>query len=186
MNAKLKVDSSGNPIKVMARLCAGGHRQERNPNVATSSPLPRDPQTCIIASAQERHVATADITGASLEANMKSKIFMKFNDELTSIIVELFPRYAPFVSNACITVQLDRALYGCIESALMWYKEVSFFLISIGYSQSCEDACFFFKGEGPEKTHVVVFIDDFLITAQNCQKLRTSSTTSRGNTAQSL
>jgi hypothetical protein len=174
MNVKLKVDSYGNPIKVKARLCAGGHRQERNPNVATSSPTASRSTvitTCIIASAQKRHVATADITGAYLEANMKSKIFMKFNDELTSIIVELFPRYVPFVFNGCITVQLDRALYGCIESALLWYKEVSSFLISIGYSQSCEDACFFFKGEGPEKTHVVVFIDDFLITSTKLSEI---------------
>jgi hypothetical protein len=56
---------------------------------------------------------------------MTSKIFMKFNEELTSIIVELFPRYAPFVFNGCITVQLDRALYGCIESALLWYKSAT-------------------------------------------------------------
>jgi hypothetical protein len=108
---------------------------------------------------------------------MKSKIFMKFNDELTSIIVELFPRYTPFVSNGCITVQLDRALYWCIESALLWYKEVSSFLISIGYSQLREDACFFFKGEGPEKTHVVVFIDDFLITSTKLSEMKYLSVT---------
>jgi hypothetical protein len=61
MNVKLKVDSYGNPIKVKARLCA------RNPNVATSSPTASRSTvitTCIIASAQKRHVATADITGA--------------------------------------------------------------------------------------------------------------------------
>jgi hypothetical protein len=55
MNVKLKVDSYGNPIKVKARLCAGGHRQERNPNVATSSPTASRSTvitTCIIASAQ--------------------------------------------------------------------------------------------------------------------------------------
>jgi hypothetical protein len=55
--------------------------------------------------------------------------------------------------------------------ALLWYKEVSSFLMSMGYSKSREDACFFFQGEGPEKTHVVVFIDDFLITLSEIEDL---------------
>jgi hypothetical protein len=60
-------------------------------------------------------------------------------------------------------VKLDRALYGCKESALLWYEEISSFLISIGLRKSGEDDCLFLKDHGEDTLHVAVFIDDFLL-----------------------
>ena len=40
--------------------------------------------------------------------------------------------FLPFINHdGTLVVELDRALYGCIESTLLWHKEVSGFLTRI-------------------------------------------------------
>ncbi|RYH22672.1 hypothetical protein EON65_18880 [archaeon] len=59
-------------------------------------------------------------------------------------MVELNPSYAPLVStkSGCI-VQLRKALYGCIESALLWYQHLSCTLESLGFTSNPMDGCVF-------------------------------------------
>ena len=63
------------------------------------------------------------------------------------------------------TVKLDKALDGCVESARIWYNEVSSYLQSLGYRRSEVDSCVFYKPEDGGYTIVIVYVDDFLISA---------------------
>ena len=160
-----KLDSKGNLVKVKARLCAGGHRQPTiNPNPSSSPTAQKSTVNlvCSVAAFQQRHIATADVKGAFLHAKMIYDIFMQLDRNLTTLLTTLYPDYTQYVENQCLTVKLDRALYGCKESALLWYEEISSFLLSIGLRKSSEDDCLFLKGHGEQILHVVVFIDDFL------------------------
>jgi hypothetical protein len=104
---------------------------------------------------------------------MTSDVFMELDAEISTILCEIFPRYIPFLENGKITVKLIRALYGCIESALLWYQAISSFLIDeLSFTQSQHDECLFFKGTGKDAIHIAVYVDDFFISAPNQQSIR--------------
>jgi Reverse transcriptase (RNA-dependent DNA polymerase) len=62
-------------------------------------------------------------------------------------------------------VELDQALYGCIESAVLWYKELSTFLDSIGFTPNPYDRCILNKKHLDGQTTIAVYVDDLLITS---------------------
>ena len=87
--------------------------------------------------------------------------------------METFPHYKDFVKDGKVTVELVRALYGCIESALLWFESISEFLLSINYKQSKHDECLFFL----EKDVIVgVYVDDLLIIAKSRAQIKTIET----------
>jgi Reverse transcriptase (RNA-dependent DNA polymerase) len=64
-----------------------------------------------------------------------------------------------------IIVELDQALYGCIESALLWYKELSTFLGSIGFYPNPYEKCILNKEQAGTQTTIAVYVDDLLISS---------------------
>ena len=54
--------------------------------------------TCLIDAIEVRNVATADIPGAFLQATMDDDVWIKFENEMVDVLVELDPvRYKPCV-----------------------------------------------------------------------------------------
>ena len=92
-----------------------------------------------IAAAEGRHVISLDIGSAYLNARMPKDdlnklVFMAIAPTIADILIDIDPSYKAFLRpNGSIIVELDQALYGCIESAVLWYKELSTFLGSIGF-----------------------------------------------------
>jgi hypothetical protein len=83
--------------------------------------------------------------------------------------VRISPDYAQFVRDdgTCI-VQLDKALYGCIESARLWYEQLSGELISLGYKANDYDSCVFNKTRADNtQATITIHVDDLLITASS-------------------
>jgi hypothetical protein len=68
--------------------------------------------------------------------------------------------------NGTIVVKLDKALYGCIESAKLWYDDLSSFLLEIGFKKSENDECIFHSIIEDHPVHISVFVDDFKITCR--------------------
>jgi hypothetical protein len=67
---------------------------------------------------------------------------------MADILIDLDPSYKGFQrANGTIIVELDQALNGCIESALLWYKELSSFLGSIGLAPNPYEKCILNKEE---------------------------------------
>ena len=64
-----------------------------------------------------------------------------------------------------IVVKLDKALYGCIESAALWHAHLKSTIISLGYSQSKIDPCIFFKNCGKDSAIIGVHVDDLKIVS---------------------
>jgi hypothetical protein len=90
---------------------------------------------------------------------------MYLDKELSKIIVEMYPEYKQYVDpiTGKIIVQLKKALYGCVESARLWYENVKSTLESIGYCANSYDRCIFSK----EDCTIIVYVDDFMIMSSN-------------------
>jgi hypothetical protein len=175
MFLKKKLDSKGALLKWKARLVAGGHLQSPDDTVIRSSPTVHHNSfmlTSLIAADSTRKVASVDVTGAYLLVDMTSDVYMTLQKQLVDILIPLDPFYAEFIKpNGEIVVKLDKALYGCVESARLWFNEVSSHLQSLNYKQSEVDSCVFFKTENGETTVVIVYVDDFLISAKEIKQL---------------
>jgi hypothetical protein len=77
--------------------------------------------------------------------------------------VEICPEYESYVSeNGKIVVKLDRALYGCVQSAKLWYDTLKAALIEFGYCVNEMDPCVFNKTVDGVKSTLLVHVDDIL------------------------
>jgi hypothetical protein len=161
--------------KFKARMCVDGSRQDHSMYEDVSSPT----ATCAsvlscaaIAAAEHRHVMTVDVKGAFLHADMKGTgvtVHVQLDKIMTKFLLEIDPSYAEFVRDdgTCI-VQLDKALYGTIEAAKLWYDNISAQLIADGYVQNPYDQCVFNKvnAKGLQIT-VVLYVDDMIVSCED-------------------
>jgi hypothetical protein len=72
-----------------------------------------------------RDVATADVAGAYLKAQMSGFILMKFTGNLVDILCNMNPDHLPNIAvekgTKVLNMRLVKALYGCVKSAMLWY-----------------------------------------------------------------
>ena len=96
-----------------------------------------------IAAKESRHVKTIDLPGAYLNADMSGEeVLMHINPEEAEILILLKPEYRDFLrEDGSMIVKLNKALYGCIESAKLWYQEISSTLKNNGYIANPKDIC---------------------------------------------
>ena len=85
-------------------------------------------------------IMTLDHTAAYLNATMKGPpVHMSLNAEVSSILCDLAPEYKQFLRHdGKIIVHLKKALYGCVQSAVLWYEELQGTLKGFGF---IEEAC---------------------------------------------
>ncbi len=115
-----------------ARIVVGGDLQDKalygdlsSPTAATSSVL----IVAAIAAYEERKVMTMDIGGAFLNADLASTgviVHVRLDALMTSILTKIDPTYEQFVdSRGTCVVKLDKALYGTVEAAKLWFDLLS-------------------------------------------------------------
>jgi hypothetical protein len=172
--------SDGRPDKFKARLVAGGHRQERSlydeakhlssPTVKSQSVL----MVAAIAATERRKVATLDVKGAYLNATLtRVKVFMRIEPRLATIISQLDKSYKHFIgTKGDLVVELNKALYGCVESARAWYNMLSEYLFSIGFRANPHDLCVFNRDSATGvQTTLTVHVDDLFVTSKDAKDL---------------
>jgi hypothetical protein len=169
MFLKEKFDARGLFKKMKARLVGGGNTQDRSLYESVSSPTVSISAAFIIASIaakENRYIATADVTGAYLNAKMKADVYMTLDKQISTIACLIEPGWARYKNkDDTLLVKLDKALYGCIESAQLWYEELSGFLISLGFIPNPYDPCIFNKTTNNIQTTIVLYVDDLMITS---------------------
>jgi hypothetical protein len=72
-----------------------------------------------------RKVATIDVPGAYLHARIVDDIIlMRLDKDIVEILFEIDrDAYEPYINkDGSVIVQLDRALYGCIQSVKLWFE----------------------------------------------------------------
>ena len=93
--------------------------------------------TIITEAHEARDVATADVAGAYLKADMVDFVVMKFTGESVDILCSLNNEHKKFVvvegTTKALYVRLDKARYGCVKAALLWYDLFSNHLKEMGF-----------------------------------------------------
>jgi hypothetical protein len=121
--------------RIRACACADGSKQQckpgykkedgASPTVATNNIM----ITAAIDAHKQRKVATIDILGAFLNAYNDKKTIMLLKGRLTKLMVQADPQlYCKYViydkkNQALLYVELIKALYSLLKSALLFYKK---------------------------------------------------------------
>jgi hypothetical protein len=177
MFLKEKYDSTGKFEKLKARLVANGNMQDKalypdmsSPTAATASVF----AIAAIAAHESRGVNTLDINGAYLNADMHTtgvEVYMRLDGPNLNELCEVDSSYKEYVNESkygnYLIVNLDKALYGCVESAKLWYDDLKKTLDKIGYRVNQLDECVFNKGVGDEQCTIALHVDDMIITSRN-------------------
>jgi hypothetical protein len=175
---KAKYLPNGEFDKLKARLVAGGHMQDRELYDDVSSPTATTESIMMvatIAAKQRRYVITVDVGAAFLQSKLPDdgpEIIMKLDKTVAAALAFLNQAYDQFVGDdGCIYVRLSRALYGCLESAKLWYQNLRLTLEDAGFVANAHDCCVFNKGTAQDQITVCIHVDDMLITAHRLARI---------------
>jgi Reverse transcriptase (RNA-dependent DNA polymerase) len=119
-----------------------------------------------VAAHERRHVAAVDIGWTFLNADIGKDVpvHMRLDKTISVFLVSLDPSYSTFVDDrGGVTVKLQKALYGCVESSGLWYENLRATMLSLGYKRNEMDVCVFNKRnkKGVQCT-VCVHVDDLM------------------------
>ena len=103
--------------------------------------------TSTIDAHQGRDVATADMPGAYLHTDNNQETIMLLRGKLAELMVRVEPSlYRKFITTnakgeAMLYVKLSKALYGLLQSALLYYKQLMKKLKAYGFEINPYDPC---------------------------------------------
>jgi hypothetical protein len=139
-----KMFPNGDIDKIKGRVVAGGHRQDRTlfQDSQISSPTVALAMAAIAAHVGP-HIMTLDHKAAYLNAEMRGpRVDMLLTPEVAEILCKLDLKYRRFLRpDKKIAVKLKKALYGCIQSAVLWYQELASTLHEMGFRENPYDIC---------------------------------------------
>lgn len=165
--------------EVKARTCANGSTQRQHiakeeasaPTVTTEAIFI---QSTIFAH-EHRDVATCDIPGAFLHADNPDYVLMRLDGILAELMIKVAPNiYRKYVTTnskgkPVLYVQLEKALYGMMKSALLFYRKLVADLISIGFTINPYDPCVANKMIDGHQLTICWHVDDLLLGHVNKQ-----------------
>ena len=122
-----------------------------------------------ITSHEEQQIMVADIAGAYLNADMNELIIMKFEGAMVDYVVASNPEhYQPYVTfengKKVLYVELLKALYGCMQSALLWYKLFATTLSEMGFELNPYNLCVANKVINNRQCTIGFYVDDLFAT----------------------
>ena len=182
MFVKEKVKPDGTTDKIKSRLVARGDQQDRT--LYEGEDLSATTVTCMsvftliaIAAHEGRKICTADVGGAYLNASMGTDgppVYMSIEPKLAHMLTEMDARYKKAVrANGTVIVQLEKCLYGCIESARKWQENVLNTMNDNKLEPNTHDPCVLNKTcrDGAQLT-IAIYVDDILMTSTNEEEMQ--------------
>jgi hypothetical protein len=170
--------STGDFEKLKARLVAGGHMQDRDAYSKEETSAPTVSLTSVnlvagVAAHEERHVMSMDVPQAFLNGNMERDVFMRIEPALAALMCKIAGSdYADHLRNdGSLIVRLEKALYGTLEAAKIWYVVLRDYLLAMGFTQNLKDKCVFNKMADGVQLTVAVYVDDMLCTCKSAAAL---------------
>jgi Reverse transcriptase (RNA-dependent DNA polymerase) len=158
---------------IKGRGCADGRKQRGYitkeesslPTVMTESVF----ITGTIDALERRDVATVDLPGAFMQADMDDIIYMRLEGIMVELLLEIdHALYAPFVCKEkgkdVIYVQLIKALYGTLKAAMLFWKKLTETLVGWGFEVNPYDWCVANKIVNGSQCTIVWHVDDLKIS----------------------
>ena len=67
-----------------------------------------------------------------MQADIDEQLFFKFDGDLVQLLIQVEPTYQPYITykgrQPILYTELDRALYGMLQAALLFWQKLSTFL----------------------------------------------------------
>jgi hypothetical protein len=158
---------------IEGRGCADGRSQREymskeetsSPTVATEALI----LTCVIDAMEGRDVATCVIPGPFMQSDMKGKVVMKLEGVMAEVILKINPRkYTKHVvkenGKDVIYVILQKALYGTLQAALLFWQNLSTQLVEWGFETNPYDFCVANQIIDGKQCTIVWHVDDLKIS----------------------
>jgi len=158
--------------KIKARLVADESTQDREDfdDEEISSPT-----ACLksifnmlkIVAVEKRHMLILDVGGAYLNAKINSPAYMFIAPDLVNILLNICPHFAKFKDQrGRMLVQIDKAMYGLVQSAKLWYNIITGVLERNGFTSNPMDPCVWNKSINGNQTTIVIYVDDLAISSK--------------------
>lgn len=167
--------------KVKGQACANGRKQwsewtkedSISPTVATKSVM----LTAMIEAHEERKVACYNIPGAFLHADLGEDVIMVLKGQLAELMVQVAPNlYRKYVNidrrgKPILCIKLQKALYGLMRSALLFYRKLAKDLESNGFTINPYDPCVANKTVNSTQMTVCWHLNDLKVSHKEGNKL---------------
>jgi hypothetical protein len=159
--------------RIKARGCADGRKQRETTSKADASAptvsIEAVMLSAVIDATEGRDVATVDIPGAFMQADIDEIVHVKFEGEIAEMLVKLDPKlYRKYVRDengkTVLYVELLKALYGTLKAALLFWKLLSSKLESWDFVINPYDWCVANKMIDGKQCTILWHVDDLKIS----------------------
>jgi hypothetical protein len=164
--------ANGDFDKMKARLASHGNKQNKEDFPERSLPTVAIHSVMMVLALFAGQMTTQtvckiDVKGAFVQAPMEGEtIYLKVGKDIVKHIVEEFPEYKQFVTKeGTMFTKMLKAMYGCVQASLLWYKLLIKVLGSIGFVVSEVDRCVMRMVVGGVINIILIYVDDLLILA---------------------
>ena len=103
-----------------------------------------------------------------MHSDIDELIHIKLEGELADLLIRLDPTYEQFVTmehgKRVIYAKLNKALYGTMQAALLFWKKFKAFLTDLGYEENPYDPCVVNKMINGKQCTVCWYVDDVKIS----------------------
>jgi hypothetical protein len=125
--------------------------------------------SCTIDAKEESKIITADIPGALMQAHMDDTVHMKIVGPMVDLLVKAnSKKYGKFVTSEngkpVIYGLLKKALYGTLQAALIFWKNLSGKLMHWGFVLNPNNNCVANKTIDGSQSTVLWYVDDIKIS----------------------
>jgi hypothetical protein len=159
--------------KIKGRTVADGSTQRAYINAEEAASPTVSIEALMITSAidasERRDVATADISGAFLQADIDELVLVMFEGVMVDLLIKTDPIYEKFIhvtksGKKILYVKLTKAMYGCMKAARLFYENLSTYLLKIGFTINEYDICTANKIINGKQCTIVWHVDDLKIS----------------------
>ena len=169
--------------EIKGRTCADGSKQRHFLKDGESMASPTVSMealflTFLIAAYEDRQVASFDIPGAFLQADMADDklLLLKFRGDFVNMMCDVNPEHRKNVilenGKKVLYMKIIRGIYGCIEAALQWYKCYTEVLEKEGFVLNPYDRCVANKMIDGHQCTIAWYVDDNVITHKSIEVLK--------------
>jgi hypothetical protein len=132
---------------IKGRACADGRKQREGSNKSDATSPTVALESLIITATVDAFERIFDVPGAYLTADMDEEVFMCLRGRLAELMVKTAPEiYRKYIyvgsdNKPVLYVKLQKALYGCLRSALLFYQKLLKDLEDNGFKLNPYDPC---------------------------------------------
>jgi len=128
--------------------------------------------TCVVDAHEGRDMMSLDVPNAFIQTFMpeikdgEERIYMKITGIMVQILIDMAPEYRDYVvlenGKRVIYVKVLRAIYGMLQSSLLWYNQFRSDLEQLGFVFNPYDPCVANKMVNEKQQTIRFHVDDLL------------------------